>query len=264
MFFWIYDHPTWQMALLFTAAFTIVAVIGLLAFRATVHGWLHRGGHANEMIGHALSSFAILYGLLLGLLAVAAYTGYSATGDQVTKEAASLATLYRDLSGLPAPVRTQLQEKLRRYTREVIDVSWPAQREGVVPTTASAIMTDFNTALHAFKPADLGEAALHTEAISQANEVVELRSQRLANVNAGIPDILWWVVLLGALINTVLLWMVDTDAHVHVVLTALLSAFTGLVIFLVAAMDFPFRGEVSIGPDPFEQVYATVMSPSDN
>jgi Protein of unknown function (DUF4239) len=264
MFFWIYDHPTWQMALLFAVAFGVVAVIGLLAFRATLHGWLHRGGRANEMVGHALSSFAILYGLLLGLLAVAAYTGYSATGDQVTKEAASLATLYRDLSGLPEPARTQLQDTLRRYTRDVIDVSWPAQQKGVVPTTASAIMTEFNITLNAFKPADLGEAALHGEAITQANDLVELRSQRLANVNAGIPDILWWVVLLGALINTLLLWMVDTDAHVHILLTALLSGFTGLVIFLVAAMDFPFRGEVSIGPEPFEQVYATVMTPPGN
>lgn len=260
MFFWIYDHPTWQMALLFMAVFAVLAVLGLLLFRATLHGWLHRGGRANEMVGHALSSFAILYGLLLGLLAVAAYTGYSATGDQVTKEAASLATLYRDLSGLPEPARTQLQDRLRGYTREVIDVSWPAQQHGVVPTTASAILTDFNIALHAFKPADLGEASLHAEAISQANELVELRGQRLANVNAGIPDILWWVVLLGALVNTALLWMVDTDRHVHVLLTALLSAFTGLVIFLVAAMDFPFRGEVAIDAQPFEQVYATVMT----
>ena len=263
MFFWIYDSPALWMALLFTTAFTVLSVVGLLVFRRRAHGWLHRDDRANEMVGLAMSSFAILYGLLLGLLAVAAYTNYAATGDQVTREAASLATLYRDISGLPEPTRTILQDSLRHYTREVIDVSWPAQQKGVVPETASAILADFNSRLQAFHPADLGEATLFAEAISQANELVELRSQRLANVNGGIPDILWWVVLLGAGVNTLLLWMVNTERHVHVVLTALLSAFTGLVIFLIAAMDYPYRGQVSIGSEPFEQFYASAMRRAD-
>lgn len=260
MFFWIYDYPSWAMATLFTLAFMAFAILGLLAFRATLHPWLHRGGRANEMVGHALSSFAILYGLLLGLLAVAAYTGYSATGDQVTREAVSLGTLYRDLSGLPQPVRAELEAKLRVYTSEVIHGSWPAQQRGQVPERASVLFNDFNAQLHLFKPGDEGEAALHAEAIAQANDLVELRGQRLANVDTGIPIILWWVVLLGALVNTILLWMVDTDAHAHILLTGLLSAFTGLVIFLVAAMDYPFRGQVAIDAAPFEKVYAGVMA----
>ena len=70
--------------------------------------------------------------------------------------------------------------------------------------------------------------------------------------------------LLGAAINPLLLWMVKAEIHVHVVLTALLSAFTGLVIFLVAAMDYPFRGDVSIGPEPFEQVSTSVMQSSES
>ena len=261
MFFWIYDYPTWAMALLFTAAFASLSIAGLFGFRWLAHDWLHRDDRANEMVGLAMSSFAILYGLLLGLLAVAAYTSYSATDEQVTREAASLATLYRDVGGLPDPARTQLQDMLRRYIHEVIEVSWPAQQIGVVPTSASMIMTQFNDALQGFKPRDLGEATLHAEAIAQANELVELRSTRLANVNAGIPDILWWVVLIGAFINTLLLWMLKMTTRVHVILTGLLSAFTGLVIFLVAAMDFPFRGEVAIDAGAFAQVLETVMTP---
>ena len=69
------------------------------------------------------------------------------------------------------------------------------------------------------------------------------------------------MVLLGAFANTLLLWMLKMPMRVHAILTGLLSAFTGLVIFLVAAMDFPFRGEVSIGAEAFEQVFATVMQP---
>ena len=36
------------------------------------------------------------------------------------------------------------------------------------------------------------------------------------------------------------------------------------MIFLIAAMDNPFRGEVSVGPDPFESVYQSLMKPDDS
>lgn len=35
----------------------------------------------------------------------------------------------------------------------------------------------------------------------------------------------------------------------------------GVLIFLVAAMDYPFRGEVSIGPEAFQLIYTSLMSP---
>ena len=97
--------------------------------------------------------------------------------------------------------------------------------------------------------------------LTQLNTLLALRSSRLASVNSGIPDILWAVVLIGALVNIVLLWMIKTESHVHIIITGALSAFMGLVIFLIAAMDYPFRGDVSIDAAPFEQVYTMVMTP---
>lgn len=260
VFFWIYDQPTWAMALLFSAAFAVFGIAGLAIFRRTTLDWIHRSERTNEVVGFAMSSFALLYGLLLGLLAVAAYGSYSASGDQVTREAASLAALYRDVGGLPEPKRTELQTTLRVYIREVVDVSWPLQREGVVPIGAGKVMIGFAAQLQAFQPATMGEQALFSEALSQMNTLLALRSTRLASVNSGIPGILWGVVLVGALINIVLIWMINTERHVHIMLTGMLSAFMGLVIFLIAAMDFPFRGEVSIDAAPFEAVYVQVMS----
>jgi hypothetical protein len=135
----------------------------------------------------------------------------------------------------------------------------PLQRKGVTPTHDRIIIKGFVDQLQAFRPANLGEQALFSESLSQLNTLLALRSARLASVNSGIPDILWAVVLIGALINIVLLWMIKTERHVHIIITGTLSAFMGLVIFLIAAMDYPFRGEVSIDAAPFEQVYTKVM-----
>ena len=59
--------------------------------------------------------------------------------------------------------------------------------------------------------------------------------------------------------NIVLICMLDMEVHVHVLLSGVLSIFLGIVIFLIAAMDNPFRGDVSVGPDSFQLLYDSLM-----
>ena len=40
---------------------------------------------------------------------------------------------------------------------------------------------------------------------------------------------------------------------VHVLMVAALAFIIGLVLFTVASLDYPFRGDVHISPDAFEQ-----------
>ena len=64
------------------------------------------------------------------------------------------------------------------------------------------------------------------------------------------------------MIALLLVAMLDMEIHVHLILGGAPSMFLGLVIFLIAAMDNPFR-DVSVTPAPFRQVYDTLMQPSD-
>jgi hypothetical protein len=212
------------------------------------------------MVGFALSSFSVLYGLLLGLLAVAAYQNFSSLSDIVTKEAASLAALYRDVGGYPEPTRSNLQNSLRDYTRYVIDQAWPQQRAGIVPSITLDELTVIDDALLAFKPTDKREEIIHAEALRQFNNLIELRRIRLANVKTGIPHVMWWVVAIGGLLNILLICMLDMEVHVHLILGGALSVFLGIVVFLIVALDNPFRGQVSVDAEPFQLVYETLMT----
>jgi hypothetical protein len=259
--FWIYDYPTWEMALLFSFGLAAVAIAGVLLFRRFIGSWLHRDDKVNEMVGFAMASFSMLYGLLLGLLAVAAFQGFSDASGLTDRESTVLATLHGATGALPAPLAGELQGDLRLYARNVIDVSWPEQRIGIVPTAAGDILETYLVKLHNFEPQTMREQNVQAEAFTLANELVHIRRTRLLSVDGGIPEILWWVVIAGAAINILLVWMLDMAYHTHIILSAMVGGFLGLVIFLIAAMDYPFRGAVSVGPDSFEFVYETVMKP---
>jgi hypothetical protein len=127
--------------------------------------------------------------------------------------------------------------------------------------TGVKLATDFQKTLSRFKPADASEEILHAETMAAYGRMLEHRSKRVQNTNAGIPVVMWWVVGIGALVNSILILFFRMRFDVHLVIGGLLSFGVGMLIFLIVAMDYPFRGEVSIDAAPFEQVYTTVMSP---
>jgi hypothetical protein len=210
-----------------------------------------------------VSSYSVFYGILVGLLAVAAYQNYGNLSDLVTREASSLAALYRDLRGYPQPTRGHLQAALRDYTRYEIERDWPQQEQGIVPSEGTHRIAQFMDEQLAFQPTDRREEIIHAEALRQLNSYLSLRTMRLAAVGEGIPQVLWWTVAVGALIGVLLVAMLDMEIHVHLILGGALSLFLGLVICLIAVLDNPFRGQVSVKPDGFRTVLKTLMEPDD-
>ncbi len=259
MFYWIYDYPIIWVGALFAVATVAITLGGIALLGPTMRAWLHADRPANEAIGYILASFSVLYGILLGLLAVESYQNYSTANDIVSREATAISALYRDFGGYPEPERGRLRESLRSYAQEVVQKSWPLQRKGLTPTHETKRVTDLFTAAIAFVPANKAQEILHAEALRQLNVFAEARRVRLNNINMRIPPILWWVVMMGALVHIVLIWMLDVRKHVHLLLGGLLSFYIGVVIFAIAAMDNPFRGEVSDGPEAIQEVVVDLM-----
>jgi hypothetical protein len=60
-------------------------------------------------------------------------------------------------------------------------------------------------------------------------------------------------VLAGAFLNIAVTWFFDMRSKsMHLWMTLFLSALLGLLIYLLGALDRPFRGEISVSPEPFE------------
>lgn len=259
MMYWIYDYPSWFIAVLFCSVTVALTWAGIFIARLTVHSWLHREKRTNDMVGFALSSYFVLFGLLLGLLSVATYQNYTDLGTLVDKEASSIGSLYRDFTAYPQPIRGQLQDRLREYARYTIVDGWPKMRNGIVPEGGTTRINELFNVLVTFEPTKKSEVIFHTEAVEEFNNLIVLRRDRLASVSTGLPAVLWWVVTFGALGNIILIWLQDMQIYVHMILGGVLASILGLVIFSIAALDNPFRGNVSVGPDAIVLIYETLL-----
>jgi Protein of unknown function (DUF4239) len=191
-------------------------------------------------------------------------TAYSDAQGKVDHEAVALGGLYRDIGAYPDPSRVIMQEDLRKYTRQVIDVGWPMQQHGIVPNNASAILNDFQAHFMSFEPITERQKILAAEAYRAFNDLVESRRARLNTVTTEMPGPLWTIVIAGAVICIAVSWFFHAVSfNMHVWMTTLLSVLLGLIIFLIAVLDNPYRGRLSVTPEPLQQVYQQIMTPSN-
>jgi hypothetical protein len=108
MFYWIYEIPALAVIAIFIVVSVGICWLGILCLRPLLGAVIPADAGLNEILGDFLQYFGVIYGLLLGLLAVATYQNHSDMDKVVTSEASSLAALYRDISSYPEPDRDAL------------------------------------------------------------------------------------------------------------------------------------------------------------
>jgi len=255
----IYEIPTVQLAIYSSLFFVGLTWLGLIFVKPFLRLMMGRQPHINDMVAHTTAGFSLFYGLLLGLLAVATYQNYDDVRKSVFAEAASLASMYRDAARYPDQVRSEVQDLLRDYTLYVIYKDWPAHSKGIIYVGGGNRLNMIQYELLKFQPRTISDELLHAQTLADFKEFVTARQARLVGVHTAIPGVLWYAVAIGALVNVVLIWMLDMRFFTHMLLGGIVSFFLGVMIFLIASMDNPMKGEVSVTPAYYQFLYDRAM-----
>jgi hypothetical protein len=258
----LFDLPLWITGPAIVGGLCVYALLGLLLVRRRLLPHLRVRSEDSEFNGAMVQAVMVFYGLALALIAVNVWETHSDVAKIVSQEATAVGALYRDVSTYPEPIRSQLQDQLRRYLDYVIREAWPLQRKGQVPAGGVELMNRLQAVLAGFEPATEGQRLVHAETLHAYHEMIQARRLRLDAVGTHLPGILWFIILAGALIgiSSSFLFRIE-DVRVHAIQVVLLAAFIGLVISMTVALDRPFCGDLGLGPEPYQLVYDHLMKP---
>ena len=260
MFESIFDLPLLFVGPAIIATLCLFAIAGLLLVRRRLLPRLRVDQRDSEFTGAMLQSVMVFYGLAVALIAVSVFQTYSDASKVVTGEATALTGIYRDVSSYPEPIRSDLQKQLRDYTDQVINQAWPSQRRGQIPSAGIERMSSFQAVLDKFEPATEGQKILHAETLHAYNLLIQTRRLRLDAVSTGLPNVMWAVIVIGAFISlSASFFFRVEDVRLHCIEVLLLAVFIGLVIFMIVALDRPFRGDLGIPADPYKLTYDQLM-----
>jgi hypothetical protein len=253
--YWLYDIPTGALVALFAVVFVGYTWAGDILLRPVLRRLLHNQTRLNEMVGVSIACHCGFFGILLGLLAVATYQNLSDVDRTVTREAGLLRAFYRSIQSYPEPTRSQTLPLVKEYVRYVIQDAWPEQRRGRVSAGGVPRMNAVQNKLFAFEPQTKGQEILHNHTVEQFNQMADVRRQRIQAADTGIAPAMWYVVAIGVLITIALFWLFEMENATQFILGGMLAFFLSTVISVLVAMDHPFRGEMSIGPDAYQAIY---------
>ncbi len=262
---WLYEVSPRAAAFTMLVFIECVALIGLVLVRRFVIPRLHYDDGANDAVSGTVQAIGVFYGITVGLIAVGVWNTHSNSSDLVSKEAASIGALYRDVSGYPPPLRDELRAKLREYTVFVINDAWPAQKNGQGQQISAGVtlLDDLQARLYSFEPANASQSALHSETLRAYNTLIEYRRLRIDAVGSGLSMVMWSVIWVGAAISIGVAYFFNIpDIKLHAILVALMGGFLAMVLFMIVINDKPFYGYSSISSDPYQLILERLIDVS--
>src|SRR5262245_46836642 len=247
----------------------LAVAVSVVVVMLLTHVIRRRVGYAvlkenNEFAGFMYSMIGLVYGVYLAFTIIAVWEQFSAAEEVTTAEATHLSTLWRDAQALPAEDRTASQRQLLEYADSVVHDEWPAMAGQHGPAArTSAIYEDLWRRYYAVQ-LDAGspvQIAFYQETLRRLNDLSLLRRRRLLAAQSELPQLMWILLLAGGVV-TVLFTLVFGTRHAWVQY-AVIAVVTSLVTFsilLVDAMQYPFSGDVSIRPEPYESVIVSMKA----
>jgi len=130
--YWIYDMPTLYVGLGLKVLFIGLSVAMLIATRGVITKHIELSHDLDQSVSAVFGAVGMIFGLFLGLIAVATWENRDKLDDLISQEASSIIQLYRSVSVLQDPDQKEVLTEIRGYTQNLIDVAWPAYKRGEV------------------------------------------------------------------------------------------------------------------------------------
>ena len=239
--------------------FMLVSVAGLIL----VHRWvpLELRKQHNDVAGFIYAVLGIAYAVLLGLVVVAVWEQFQAAVDTAQREADEVAELFWLGHRLPPAEGHRLQELTRSYAQVVVDKEWPMMAHGESSPRAWALIDEIRLTVQNMDPKTDAEQVLYEQGLERVHDLADARRDRLVEAREGIPLILWVVLVVGAIVTVGFTYLFGMNSNTtHTLMVAALALVIGLVLFTIGSLEYPFSGDVRLGPEAFHQVLARFES----
>ena len=231
----------------------LLAVGGLILVEHLVP-WQVRQQH-NDVAGFIYAVLGVVYAVLLGFVTIAVWEDFEMARSTADSEANELAELFWLAHELPEPEGERLEELARSYAEVVIDEEWSLMAKGQASPRAWALTDELRSSIYDLDPNNEAELVIYDRGLALVHDLVDERRLRLLEAEAGIPRVLWVVLVVGGIIVVGFGYLFGVEnTRSHRLIIAALAAMIALVTSTIYALDHPFAGLTQIQPHAFETV----------
>ena len=239
--------------LLVVVVAVLIAVAGLTLVQRLVPSRVRQ--EHNDVAGFIYAVLGVIYAVLIALMVVAVWEDFAAARDTAEREASELDDVFRLAHSLPDPEGRQLQELAHSYAQVVVNEEWALMADARTSPRAWALLDEMTLRLENVEISTKAEQALYEESLDRMNELEDARNARLVKASEGISTILWGVMVVAGIVVVGFAYLFGVEnALVHKLMVGALATVITLVLFTIGILEYPFSGNVRVGPEAFELV----------
>lgn len=250
---WFESLPTLGAGLLIVGGFFVFTILlgWLISKVAPTEVRLQH----NDLAGFILAVIGVVYAVLLAFVAIGVWERFQHAEERVYEEAASIVTVYRDAESFPGT--HELRAALRAYVDDIASDEWPEMAKGSKSEIADQSLEKVDRAIRSLPVKTPGEQNLQAQMLANMETALDDRDYRLSEGATGINPVMWTVLIIGAVLTVGFTYLFGFRHTImqHLMIGSL-GILIGLVLFLTVALDYPFRGGISVGPDAFHAARA--------
>jgi hypothetical protein len=231
-------------------------ISGTLILRK-IFGHEHLSRH-NEVAGFIYAVIGVVYAVLLAFVVIVVWEDFQEAEDIVDQEAASVTVLYSLLQKLDKSGDTNMKKSLVDYTETVVQQEWLMLKEGETLKDFSQMPGDkyykeLHILLENYIPRDDNETIWYEKAIDELKTLNEKRKLRYYSTKLSVPTFIWIVIIIGGFLSVIYAMLFSSqNLWAQLVMLSILSISITLVIYLIFALDHPYRGLIVVSPESFE------------
>jgi hypothetical protein len=211
----------------------------------------------NEVAGFIIGVVGVAFAVLLAFVVLTVWEQFEEARQIAAREANALAGVFRLSQGFSGPERSRMLGTAYGYAELVTTDEWQSMGQGARSTESPGAWKMVDRLWEMSRQLSLRtprEQALYSELLGALEELSSERKLRLMAARNGLPALLWVVLILGAAVTVAFSFFFGVRSmQAHALMTGALAGTIALNLYLIAALDYPFSGDLRVPPEAFEQ-----------
>ncbi|MEU8543679.1 hypothetical protein AB0C52_27430 [Streptomyces sp. NPDC048717] len=210
-----------------------------------------------DVIEYMTMMIGVVYAIVLGLAIAGVWEARSAAQETVRQEAQALHEIKERVQVYPVAVRERIRGDVDAYASFVVSHEFPYMAEhSSLDPRGTQLLEKVRRSVSDYQPANDFEGEAYQPLVDQVTVVDDARGARGQNAGETMPGVVWFGLIIGALVTVGLIFTLQIRrTGKELLLAGLFSALIAFLLFLIWDFDAPFGRGMAATAGPFTDLF---------
>ncbi|MFG2292921.1 hypothetical protein [Streptomyces sp. NPDC048603] len=206
-----------------------------------------------DVIEYMTMMIGVIYAIVLGLAIAGVWEARGAAQEYVRQEAQALHEVSVRAEVYPPEVRARIRSDVDAYVTHVVTTEWKSMADsGETTDKGTALLDRIRRDVTDYQPQTDHEGQAYQPLVDQVALADDARSSRAGSAGATMPGVVWFGLVIGALVTVGMIFALQIRRSFREMLLAgLFSALIAFLLFLIWDFDAPYGRGIAATAEPF-------------